>query len=236
MRMISRTARARLPRVFARLSGNKSGIALTEFALSLPLLMGVGLYGTETANVALVNMRVSQAALQIADNASRVGEASQLAQRRIYERDINDLLLGSNIQAGTAIDLYEHGRVIISSLEMNEDGGQWIHWQRCKGKKRHNSTYGNAGQGATGDDFPGMGKAGEELTALEDDAVIFVEVSYDYQPLVDDVFTGGARVVNTTAAFNVRDARDLSQIYQRDPDEPDPVARCNVYDGFEPAA
>ena len=29
----------------------------------------------------------------------------------------------------------------------------------------------------------------------------------------------------------MRDDRDLSQIYQRDPDAPDPVAECDTFDG-----
>ena len=127
---------------------DSSGVALTEFALSLPLLMTAGLWGIETANLAVTTLRVNQVAIQIADNASRIGDTSSLEDRRIYESDINDLLLGSNIQAGQSIDLYNHGRTIVSSLEVapGTDDQQYIHWQRCKGTKAHMSSSGVQGR------------------------------------------------------------------------------------------
>lgn len=221
-----------LGQVLRRLRASRSGVAVTEFALSLPLLMTAGMWGLETANLAIVNMRVSQAALHIADNASRIGDTSTLQDRKIYESDLNDVLLGANLQAGGAIDLFEHGRVIVSSLEVVEgtEDQQYIHWQRCKGVKAFESAYGGEGHGLAGN-LTGMGPEGEEVTAEPGEAVIFVEVSYDYQPLIGDVFTNTGEIT-TTAAFNVRDDRDLSQIYQRDGGSPDPAASCSVNDGF----
>lgn len=37
--------------------------------------------------------------------------------------------------------------------------------------------------------------------------------------------------VTATASFTVRDDRDLSQVHQRDPGDPDPVASCDTYGG-----
>jgi hypothetical protein len=213
------------------LAGNPSGVAMTEFAMALPVLMTVGLYGTETANFALINMRVSQVAMHLADNGSRIGDTSTLSNRKIYERDIDDLLIGSNIQAGSSINFYEHGRVIISSLEVDSTtGNQYIHWQRCLGKKVWASNYGKEGDGK-GTAIVGMGPKGEEVQAMDDGAVIFVEVSYDYQPLISSKFLG-AKTITTTSSFTVRDSRDLSQIYQRVPASPDPVAKCNTNTGI----
>ena len=222
----------RLSAAWQRLIGDRSGLALTEFALSLPLLLTAGLGGIETANLAVTTLRVNQVAIQIADNASRIGDTSSLQDRKIYEADINDLLLGSNIQAGQSIDLYDHGRVIVSSLEVvpGTDDQQYIHWQRCKGTKNYPSSYGAQGDGVS-TTLAGMGPAGEEVMAQRGEAVIFVEVSYDYQPLVAGFF-GDNRVISSTSAYTVRDSRDLTQIYQRDAGSPDTVARCGVYSGF----
>jgi hypothetical protein len=74
------------------------------------------------------------------------------------------------------------------------------------------------------------GASGEEVTAFADEAVIFVEVSYDYQPLIGDTFAL-TEELSATASFTVRDDRDLSQIYQRDPARPDPIAACGEYGG-----
>ena len=97
-----------------RLVRSRSGLAMTEFALAAPLLLTAGLYGTEVAWLALTHLKISQTAMQVADNASRVGDASMLEYKRIYESDITDVFHGANVQAGTATDLFEHGRVIIS--------------------------------------------------------------------------------------------------------------------------
>ncbi|MBD3728465.1 MAG: hypothetical protein IE933_02045 [Sphingomonadales bacterium] len=222
----------RIRRLLRRLSRNSSGTAMLEFALSAPLLMTAGLWGVESANQAIVQMRISQAAVLIADNASRVGEESLLGDLKLYESDINDVFYGAHIQTGGTIDLFDNGRVILSSLETvpGSDGDkQYIHWQRCMGKKTFNSTYGNTGDGLT-TDFPGMGPTGQEIIAFDGEAVMFVEVAYDYQPLISSLFTH-AGTLKATAAFNVRNKRDLTQVYQRDPTTPDPIANCAVYTG-----
>ena len=66
-----------------RLARNRSGVAMTEFALGAPFLLMAGLWGTEMANYALVNMKIGQLAVHIADNASRIGDTSMLQDRKI---------------------------------------------------------------------------------------------------------------------------------------------------------
>ncbi len=215
-----------------QLARNRSGVAMTEFAISAPFLMTAGLWAAETANIALVNLKVGQMAIQLADNASRIGDTSVLTNRRIYERDINDVFVGAHIMAGKNINFFTHGRAIISSLEVYDPdndgaGPQWIHWQRCKGSKVAVSSYGNAGDGTTGL-LTGMGPAGNQITAEPGEAVIFIEVIYDYQPMVAN-FLGVTAPIRATSSFTVRDSRDLSQIYQRIPAFPDPVASCGSY-------
>lgn len=211
------------------LAVNTSGLALIEFAYSLPLLLGVGMYGAEVANIAMVRMRINQISMHAADNAARIGEGSLLSQKKIYESDINDLFVGANLQAGEYVDIFEHGRVIISSLEMHSDGDQYINWQRCKGKKAHVSSYGTAGENSPSRPIDGMGPPGSRVTAPANQAVIFVEISYDYKPLISESFTK-TRTITTRSAFNVRDRRDLTQIYDRTGS--DPVSDCNTYDGI----
>lgn len=216
-------------KLIARLSRETSGLAAVEFALGLPVMLMLGLWGAELGNLAITHMRISQLASQLADNGSRIGDVSLLENLRIYESDINDILKGADIQSGS-LDLFTHGRVIISSLEVvpGTEDRQYIHWQRCKGKLTFQSNYGPEGKGLDGS-LVGMGPPGDEVTAVEGDAVIFVEIEYDYQPIVSRRFVPDAKV-RTIATFNVRDDRDLSQIYQRNPSYPDPVARCTVFD------
>ncbi|MGB7409221.1 MAG: TadE/TadG family type IV pilus assembly protein [Pontixanthobacter sp.] len=219
-----------LPTLFRDLRRNDSGLALIEFAYALPILCVLSMGGIELANYALMNMRVSQAAMQISDNASRIGDRDALATQRIFEGDIVDIFTGVEIQAGQRADLFEQGRVILSSLEQNSEGGQWIHWQRCMGKKRVESAYGGQGTGASGTDFPGMGPAGNELQAAPSQAVMYVEIIYDYEPLITNDFAVQfvtSKTIRSESAFNVRGTRDLARIYQT-PD-PAPVRDCDQY-------
>lgn len=223
----------RLRQLAKRLLNATSGVAMTEFALASPLLMMAGLYGAETTWLTITHMRVNQTALKIADDASRIGEISALSTRKIYESDINDLLYGAHLET-SQLDFFANGRVIISSLEVVPDSDpeqQYIHWQRCKGRMNWPSSYGLEGDGLSGS-FDGMGPAGNKITAVEDDAVMFVEVAYNYQPLFGDMFVN-QRLITGYAAFNVRDTRDLADIYQRDVANPDPVAACTIFDDYD---
>ncbi len=213
--------------VFRSLAADTRGATLIEFAFVTPLLLVLGLGGMELANLAIAKMRLGQAAGALADNASRMGDSELLAAPRIYEADINDLFVGLDIQAGSYIDLFQHGRVILSSLERNASDGQWIRWQRCRGRKNYRSTYGVEGTGVTGTIFAGMGPAGEEVQAPAGSAIMFVEIAYDYQPLVGGAFVTWlepSRVLRTEAAFVVRGSRDQGGLYQTTPSAP--VASC----------
>jgi hypothetical protein len=218
--MISRITRAAAR--LRKLAKDTSGLALTEFAFTAPILLTVGLIGTETSRFVVTHMQVSQIASQVADNASRMGESNVLVQRQVFESHINDMVVGADQLAGD-LDIFENGRIIVSSLEQNADGGQWIHWQRCRGLNPAVSSFGVEDDGATGTSFPGMGEAGREVTASANDAVMFVEVVYEYQPLSSFSQMDG-RTITYTAAFNVRDVRDLSGVQNTTPAEP--VANC----------
>ncbi len=210
-----------LRRVTRALARDRSGLALLEFAFTLPILLTLTLVGAEYTNYITTRMRVSQIALQIADNAARIGEGSPLQAKRISELDINDLLIGAGLQAGE-MDIYGRGRVILSSLEPvatpNTTSRYRIAWQRCRGSRPHASSYGD--QGDT--NLVNMGPEGQEVTAPDDGATMFVEIYYEYRPLVNPRLVPTNTMVET-ATMMVRDRRDRTQIYNS---EAAPVSRC----------
>ncbi|MBL8649490.1 MAG: hypothetical protein JNL35_03705 [Sphingopyxis sp.] len=193
------------------LVGDRRASVMIEMAFCIPLLVLVGFGGLEMANLTLVNTRISQIALSTADNASRIAVGSSLSLPRVREIDINEVFTGAEEQ-GRGLNLGARGRIILSSLERNVEDGQWIHWQRCYGDLPVESSYGDTGDGATGEDFPGMGPAGQEVTAPPGSAVMFVEVVYQYEALLYGRWLG-PRTIRSRAAFNIREGRDLSQVY-----------------------
>ena len=212
------------------LKQDNSAVAMVEFAFAAPIVLSMGLLGTETAYYTITHMQVSQIAMQVADNASRVGEHDVLVSRKVYEDDVNSTFVGAE-KLGDNYQIFEQGRIIISSLQVNSDGGQWIAWQRCRGAKNHVSSYGVQGAGVSGTSFPGMGEAGNRITASSGTAVMFVEVSYTYEPITPFELFGDDEM-EYTAAFNVRDSRDLTQLYQSNPAAP--VSSCSTFSADRP--
>jgi hypothetical protein len=205
------------------LSANTSGLALTEFAFSLPILMLLMTAGVELANYVVVTKRVGDLAVVVADNASRIGTRSEgLSIHQISEAEINDVFIGAALQGGIP-DLNENGRVILSSLQRNAEGGQWIAWQRCFGTNGEVSAYGVQGDGATGTSFPGMGPPGNQIQAPPSTAVMVVEVYYNYEPIVpfDPIAVGQ---IQEFAVFNVRESRELG--LPRNPENV-PLSTCS---------
>ena len=194
-----------------RLARATRAAVIIEMAFVIPLIVLIGFGGLEIANLTLVNTQISQIGLSVADNASRIASGSNLALPQVRETDINDVFAGVDKQA-KALKFNDNGRIILSSLERNADGGQTIKWQRCYGKMAVASAYGPEGTGATGTAFKGMGPAGKEVTAAGGTAVMFVEVTYQYQPLLYGKWLG-PETIRSTAAFNVRETRDFTKVY-----------------------
>lgn len=216
--------------LFARLRQlhrDNSGIAMIETALTMPTLIFAGLAGLEVANLMITHTRVSGIALSVADNASRIASGSNLALPQVREVDVNDVFTGAQLQSGS-LNLQANGRIVLSSLETNSEGGQRIGWQRCFGAKNWGSNYGVQGVGATGTAFPGMGPAGREVRSAMGSPVMFVEVFYEYQPFMFDSWIGSKRI-DYEAAFTVRDPRDTSGIFN-----PAPAATVNGCGGAPP--
>ena len=191
---------ARLARFAAELRDCTSGMALVEFAFALPVLLTLGLVGLETAHFAMAHLRVSNIAVLTADNAARIRDS-------IDEADVVELFTGAKM-TGSNIGFAQNGRIVLSSVERNAAGtGQWIRWQRCDGARNFSSQYGAQGTGQSNASLPYLGTAANPISASAGTAVMVVEVSYAYQPIVPNSFLEG-REIRYQSAFNVRQRTD----------------------------
>ena len=178
----------------------QNGMAMTEFALGLPVFLTLTIGGIECSNLALAHMRVSNLAMTVADNAGRVMSG-------IDESDVYEVFSGAQV-VGESIDFQENGRVILSSLEDNghkgSKHGQVIRWQRCWGDLDVDPAYGTQGVGANDASLAsGLGSSGRTIVATSGTALMFVEATYEYQPLVATGFFPEA-TIRYESAFNVR--------------------------------
>ena len=191
-----------MPRHHARirtgLRRDQRGVAIIEFALSLPILMILILVGLELTNFVLANHRVRQLASMTADNASRM-------RTQMSEAFINQLFVGVQ-KSGSGIQFQQRGRVILSSVQNNPAAnGQWIRWQRCYGQLNRASKYGVQGKGQNDASLPNL----NGLVAQNSSALMFAEVEYEYKPLIASSFLNNRKIVHE-AAFIVRQRTDFS--------------------------
>lgn len=218
---------------------DERGAIAIEFAYALPFLMLLSVTAIDAANFVIVNTRVSQITMTVADNLSRAKQSVPLGLPQLREVDINDNLLGASVQGGDSLRILEGGRIIVSSLQRNSNNRQFIAWQRCKGTLQVNSAYGAQGatqpnSGTSG--FQGMGTGSTRVQAEANSAVIFAEVTYDYRPLLPNGIFAGRRI-RREAAFYVRDDRDLTggtngQVGVYNPNPAAIRSSCNVYNTF----
>jgi Flp pilus assembly protein TadG len=188
---------------------------MLEFAFVLPIVVLMSLGGAELTNYITVKMRISQIALQIADNAARMGNGTATQAKQVTETDINDLFIGAQMESD-GLDLRTNGRVILSNLETRVAGATdfKIKWQRCYGLKSYASSYGVTNDIKTA----GMGPTGREVKAQDSTPTMFVEIYYVYKPVVSVTIartlgltsTASAPTMTQIASMSVRDRRDIT--------------------------
>jgi hypothetical protein len=203
-------------RMIRSLARDRSGNTIIEFAFAMPLLGIVCFYGVDVAYMASVSTQVSQMALSVADNASRLGQTDNSAVKpTVQEADIDAVMYGA-LQQGSSYDFENNGKIILTSLERNAAGTQWIHWQRCAGKLVRTSAYGNdtTKNGINGSPITSIGRPGHTVavpTTPTNQAIMFVEVYYKYTPLLNGLYIKNDDVeFKQEATVLVRDDRDLA--------------------------
>jgi hypothetical protein len=182
---------------------DRHGLALLEFAFTLPIVLTLLLSGLELANFGLSILRVHQIAATAADNAARVRDS-------INEADVNEVLLGGKI-IGERMDFANRGRIVLSDVMPNgqsgSNAGQKILWQRCTGALNTADSqpkYGTQGKGASDDSLQAMGATGRQIAASTGSSMIFAEVTYLYKPVVSSTILG-TPTLRSEASFTVRE-------------------------------
>jgi Flp pilus assembly protein TadG len=209
-----------------KLKSDQSGLALVEFAVSLPFFMGLTMSGFETANYAYTVMKLNQLTINIADGAARAGVGELFAERRLTQQHINDVFAGALREGGSLVatkntttgawTAKNNVRIFLSSVEpaapFDTSGANTrryrIRWQKCLGGATFTSGYGTR---TTATSISAIGPTGRQIVPTDTGAVMFVETRFNFQPLIINGFT---KLVNTnlamTAAMVVRDMRDYN--------------------------
>ena len=215
---------APITRLSRRLAAHRGGSVLIEFAFGLPVFVGLTLAGLEAANLALANQQISSMARMVSDVSAR-GRAT------MDEGEIQEIFFGAK-DGARRLNFAQRGRIILSSVQNNAAGdGQWIVWQRCTGVRTVTSKYGAAGTGKAGSTLPTIGRLVLDgtrvtpgITAPTGNALMFVEIEYQYQPLITNLIFGEP-VIRYEKGFVVRERTNFGITNTTSK----PTASCTTY-------
>ena len=179
-----------------RLGSCSRGSALVQFAIVLPLFVALTLGGFEATRLIVGQQKIQHAAGAVAD---LVGQS---------EADLTEAGLGTLMAAARLIadplDIAAGGRVILSSVTVDEDGAR-LNWQRSD-----DGALGQTSRIATGaavvlpQEILDLPQEGEELP------LIVAEVFFDYRPRVGGTWIPGTTLYGS-AVLRPR-IRDLTQV------------------------
>lgn len=151
---------------FQRLTDDRRGGAMLEFAFAMPVLIGLLMGGVEFARFALVNQKMERVTSFVGDFVARA-EALDAA-------DFGDYFAAAN-QLGAPFDLFQDGNIMVTSVT-GEDTGPEVLWQQVgAGSVIEESEVGAPGDPAV---LP------EDFNVDEGEGLVVTEVWFDFEPLM----------------------------------------------------
>lgn len=187
------------------LARDTGGMALVEFAYTLPLFIGFGLVGLEFTNVVLAHQKTERIAATLADLVA----ANQVAPN---ERQIGDMFEAVP-EIARPFGFGAEGNVMITAVIGLEDQAvgevrNKVAWQRCLRSGSHQSRIGRQWSGSNDIiDGPSVNLPGA-LELGQNQMVIVAEVFFPYRPVMGAALVEGILPENNTftetATFRTR--------------------------------
>lgn len=151
-----------------RLRRGDDGVALIEFALSLPVLILLSLVTFEVSNYAMLNIKLQHAA----DSMAQLATMDEQLPATVL-----DGMFSSVDQIVQPYDFTDSGVAIVSGVgEPKAGDGAQVNWQRVgAGNLSAGSEVGTPG---------GAASVPEDLPISPTQALVVAEVVYEYQPIL----------------------------------------------------
>ena len=166
--MVSHVRKVRhrcFPRPLKRLAGDRSGLAATEFALLLPLMLGLYLGAVELGDALSINRKVTHVTSSLSDLVTQ--------SRTISDADMKNILDA----AASVIVPYSSGllQIKVSGVSIDSEGKATVAWSDARNDTplAKNSTIA----------LPAAVKQPNSF-------VVTAEVHYSYTPMIGYVLTG----------------------------------------------
>jgi len=156
---------------------DRRGVAFLEFALGLPLFLGLTLTALEFGNFVMATNRVQRMASMLSDLVAQSGTG----EVGISEKQVYDLFNAIDLTA-KPYDLRKRGRVVITGVQgTDKDNNATVEnqilWQRFDGAYVQAAPLVGCAQTVTTASLP------NNRALLLDEVMFHVQVSYNYEPL-----------------------------------------------------
>ena len=173
-----------------RLSREARGSVLVEFAMAVPVFVGLLTGGVEIARYALAVQKLDRVAASVADLVARIDAVGQA--------DLDDVFAAARLVAAP-LDMAGRGRVIVSAIA-DTGAGDLVLWQRLDG----GALAAASGVGVHG----GPASVPGAIPVATGESLIVAEVVYAWSPLIVP-WLGGDRTLRQRAVHRPRLVRIL---------------------------
>lgn len=212
--------------LFRPLARDARGVAFLEFALGLPLFLGVALTGIEVGNYVMATNRVQRMAGMMSDLVAQSGTG----EIGISEKQVYDLFNAIDLTA-KPYDLRNHGRVVITGVRGTDQNNDKVVenrmlWQRFDGAYTQAAPLVGCKEKVADATLPN----GRSLVL--DEVMFHVQVSYDYQPIFRIIPFGMTNLnpaITRSVMFRARSKEFTTP--NTDPKFP-PKTRCDTASGL----
>jgi len=159
-------AQSPMLRLLRRLRRDRRGSALVEFALTLPVLILLGIGGLDFVTYLLLQQKLQNAAFSLADLAAR--------DKTLSVAQLDNIFM--SVQHVTRpFDFAANGRATVTGISATADNKPKVYWQRSgAGSINAASRIGSPGGNAT---LP------KDLSIKAGETIIAAELTYDFEPL-----------------------------------------------------
>ncbi|WP_375272643.1 TadE/TadG family type IV pilus assembly protein [Sphingomonas sp.] len=205
---------------------DRRGVAFLEFALGLPLFLGLTLTALEFGNFVMASNRVQRMAAMMSDLVAQSGTG----EVGISEKQIYDLFNALDLTA-KPFDLRNRGRVVITGVQGTDKDNNGsienrILWQRFDGAYVQAAPLVGCAQSVAVAALP------NNRTLLLDEILFHVQVSYQYEPIFSVIPFGAVTlqpVITRSVMFRAR-SKDFTTP-NPDPSFP-PKKNCSTASGL----
>lgn len=165
----------------ANLKKHQEGVALIEFAITAPVLIGLLLSSVDITSYLVAHQRVSRASYTMSNLLTQMDKG-------LSESQVSDMMLALD-EVSKPFSIGTDGIATMTAIVGEDNGGAnldyKVAWQRCYGPNTHSDRFGNAGTAVLSADIP------TNTIVTDGQIIVITEIDYTFTPMIGFLPIGG---------------------------------------------